>query len=86
MSPRPKAPTHLAAEIAGWYGAIAIVFAYFLVSMDIVASDGAIYQLLNLSGAIGLISIALVKHVKQSVVLNIFWSAIAIIALLRISF
>ena len=70
-----------AAEIAGWYGTSAIVLAYILVSFKVVPANGVIYQLLNLTGAIGIIIIAAVKNVKQSVVLNIFWAIIAVIAL-----
>jgi hypothetical protein len=73
-----------AAEIAGWYGTVAIVAAYALVSFKAIPADGSIYQLLNLSGAIGIIVIALIKKVRQSVVLNVFWAAIAILALVRL--
>ena len=72
------------AEIAGWYGTAAILLAYTLVSFDIVMSDSVWFQLLNLTGALGIIVIALHKHVKQSVVLNVFWATVAIIALTKI--
>jgi hypothetical protein len=75
-----------AAEIAGWYGTGAIVLAYILVSFNIVAGGGASYQLLNLSGAIGIIIISSRKKVRQSVILNVFWAGIATIALLRLAF
>jgi len=74
----------LFAEIAGWYGAVAILSAYILVSFTVISGDGVIFQLLNLTGAIGIIAIAVHKKVKQSVVLNVFWAAVAIIALVRI--
>jgi hypothetical protein len=70
-------------EIAGWYGACAIVLAYFLVSFKVIRPDGLVYQLLNLTGAIGIIVISAIKGVRQSVVLNAFWAVIALIALLR---
>ncbi|MCA9325165.1 hypothetical protein KDA23_03830 [Candidatus Saccharibacteria bacterium] len=72
-------------EIVGWYGTTAIVLAYILVSFKVVAADGVVYQLLNLTGAIGIIVISLVKGVKQSVVLNVFWALIAVVALLSIA-
>jgi hypothetical protein len=72
------------AEIAGWYGAAAILSAYTLVSFDIVAGDGLVFQLLNLTGAVGIMVIAIYKKVLQSVVLNIIWSAIAIVAIIAI--
>ncbi|HVQ43488.1 MAG TPA: hypothetical protein VMT30_00795 [Candidatus Saccharimonadia bacterium] len=71
-------------EFAGWYGTVAIVLAYALVSFKIVAADSALYQLLNLTGAAGIIAISALKGVKQSVVLNGFWAAIALVALARI--
>lgn len=72
------------AELAGWYGTAAIVAAYALVSFEIISAAESLYQVLNLTGAIGIIIIAAVKGVMQSVVLNIFWAAIAIAALVRL--
>lgn len=71
-------------EIVGWYGTVAIISAYALVSFNIISADSVLYQLLNLTGAIGIIVISLIKKVRQSVVLNAFWLAIAVIALTRI--
>lgn len=71
-------------ELAGWYGAIAILSAYALVSFVVIAPQGIIYQLLNLTGALGVIIISIYKNVKQSVVLNIFWAGVALVALLQI--
>ena len=48
-------------EMAGGYGAIAILLAYALVSFKVVTSNGYIYQLLNLTGAVGIVTILLVK-------------------------
>ena len=73
------------AEIAGWYGTLAIISAYALVSFKVIDASSAVYQLLNLSGALGIIAIAVVKGVKQSVVLNAFWALIAVIALVSLA-
>jgi hypothetical protein len=70
-------------EVIGWYGTIAIVLAYALVSFQVIASNGVVFQLLNLTGAIGIITISVIKGVRQSVVLNIFWAIIAVVALTR---
>jgi hypothetical protein len=48
-----------------------------------VPSDGVIYQLLNLTGALGIILISALKGVKQSVTLNVFWALIALVALVN---
>lgn len=74
----------LLAEIAGWYGTCAIVLAYTLVSFDVLASDSLTYQLLNLTGAIGLVIIAVVKKVTQNIALNVFWACIAFVALVNL--
>lgn len=74
------------AEIAGWYGAVTIVGAYALVSFGVVSSEGIVYQLLNLTGAIGILIISLVKRVFQSVALNIVWALIATAAITRLIF
>lgn len=71
-------------ELAGWYGMIALIVAYGLVSFSVIPGDGIMYQLLNLTGGIGLIIVAASKGVVQSVLLNVFWAAIGIIAILRI--
>ncbi len=74
----------LLAEIAGWYGAAAILAAYLLVSFTIITGDGLLFQLLNLTGALGILAIAAYKKVRQSILLNVFWLIIATVALIRI--
>ncbi len=74
----------LLAEIAGWYGTTAILTAYALVSFNLISGYGIIFQLLNLTGAIGIIIIASYKKVAQSIVLNIVWSIVAIFAIVSI--
>lgn len=74
---------HFPAEIAGWYGMGAIIGAYALVSFGAVDADSVAYQMLNLTGAAGLLWISAVKRVGQTVVLNLFWITIAVIALLN---
>lgn len=72
------------AEVCGWYGMIALIVAYFLVSFSWITGDGIVYQLLNLTGGIGLLIVAASKGVLQSVILNFFWAIIGIIAIARI--
>lgn len=74
----------LIVEIAGWYGAVAILGAYALVSFELISSDGLLFQVLNLTGALGIIAIAAYKKVRQSVVLNIVWGVVAVIAIINI--
>ena len=73
-------------EIIGWYGTVAIVGAYALSSFNIVSSQTALYQFLNVTGAMGIVVISLRKKVYQPAVLNIVWTIIGAVALLKIIF
>jgi hypothetical protein len=73
-------------EIAGWYGMTAILIAYAMVSFGLLDAGGAVFQILNLTGALGIITISAYKNVKQSVVLNIFWAGVAVVALFKLFF
>jgi hypothetical protein len=67
-------------ESIGWYGTFAIILAYALSSFNILSPSSITYQILNATGAIGIIYISSKKEVYQSVVLNIIWLTIALIA------
>lgn len=71
---------NLIGESIGWYGTFAIILAYALSSFSILSSSSVTYQILNATGAIGIIYISSKKEVYQSVVLNIIWLTIALIA------
>lgn len=70
------------AEIVGWYGTGAILLAYALVSFKVISASGFTYQILNLTGAIGIVTISVLKKAKQPAVLNIFWAIIALVAII----
>lgn len=72
-------------EGLGWYGAIAVLAAYLLLSMEVI-DQGLVYQLLNVTGAAGIFAISLAKKTWQPVALNVIWALIALVALLRMSF
>ena len=76
----------LLAEMIGWYGVLAILLAYALVSFNVIVSNDIIYQLLNFTGALGIVVISLIKKAYQPATLNIIWAIIALIALLIIVF
>lgn len=71
-------------EIIGWYGAGAIVLAYALVSFGALSASALSYQILNGTGALGIIYISLKKKAYQPGVLNIIWAIIAFIAIMRL--
>ena len=71
-------------EIFGWYGIIAIVLAYALVSFSFLSVNSIWYQLLNGTGAIGMVVVSLYKKAYQPGILNIIWTLIALIAIINI--
>lgn len=76
---------HFSGQI-GWFGAFATLGAYFLVSFAIVDARSLNYQLLNLSGAVGLGTICYFKKTYQPLFVNIVWGLIAVFAILDILF
>ena|SRR3989344_3153583 len=73
-------------EVYGWYGTIAIVLAYILVSFSILQPADIRYQLLNATGALGVVLISFYKQAYQPAILNILWATIAFIAIVKIVF
>ncbi len=71
-------------EIIGWYGAVAIVSAYALLSFGMIVSGSLVYQLLNATGAIGIVYISFKDKAYQPGILNIIWAIIATAAIIRI--
>ena len=82
MSETPS--THWAVELAGWYGIFAITGAYFALSAGWMQA-GATYQLLNLSGALGVVAVCAAKRTWQPLALNLVWCGVAIMALFRMA-
>ncbi|MBI4262271.1 hypothetical protein HY624_01980 [Candidatus Uhrbacteria bacterium] len=77
---------HVFNEIIGWYGTVAIVGAYFLNSFGILSATSWPYQVLNLTGAIGIVVVSFAKKAYQPAALNAIWTVIAAIALVKILF
>lgn len=73
-------------EIIGWYGVIAVVSAYALLSLNILNNNSLLFQGLNLTGAIGIIIDAIQDKNTQPAVLNVIWAVIALIAIFNIVF
>lgn len=68
----------------GWYGTLAILIAYGLLSFEVASENSLLYQILNLTGSIALTYISYKQKSWQLGVLNAAWAAIALIALIRI--
>ena len=79
-----KKTNNLFFEIIGWYGTVAIILAYAMLSFGMMTSNSFIYQLLNFTGAIGIVMISLIKKAYQPAALNIIWAVIGLIALLKL--
>ncbi len=73
-------------EILGWYGTIAIIFAYALTSFSLLAPTNIWYQILNGTGAIGIVVVSFHKKAYQPGVLNIIWAIIALAAIGKVLF
>ena len=84
MKKTGKSNRQYIAEIVGWYGTFAILLAYALVSFKIISANSYIYQLLNLTGAVGIVTISVVKKDKQPATLNFAWAAIALFAIVSL--
>lgn len=87
MSTKPK-PNSVRAnliEAGGWYGAAAVLLAYALVSFNVISPHGWIYQLLNFTGAVGVLIISYMKRAKQPALLNFVWAVIALVALIQLA-
>ena len=71
-------------ETVGWIGAISLMGAYMLNSFGIIESRSITYQLANIIGALCIIYISYKKQVYQSIILNLMWLVIGIIAFAHI--
>lgn len=71
-------------DLVGWFGVLAILLAYALVSFSALRVKSYPYQILNLLGAVGLIMEAASKRDKQPVALNAVWALVALIAIFQL--
>ena len=70
-------------EIYGWYGAFAILSAYFLNSFGLIKAE-SVYQILNLTGAIGIVIVSIHNGALPPAALNGAWAIIATVALINL--
>lgn len=74
----------LGIEIFGWYGALAIMSAYALVSFSFLEAESYFYQILNATGALGIVAVSFYKRAYPPGVLNSVWFLIAVIAMIKL--
>jgi len=70
-------------DIFGWYGMVAVLLAYGLVSFGLLHT-GYWYLFLNGSGSLGLLLEAYSKKDSPVTVLNAVWLVIALIGLVKL--
>lgn len=70
----------------GWYGTVSIILAYALVSFSFLTPTSILYQILNGTGALGIVAISFHKKTYQPGVLNVLWAIIAFFAIGKILF
>jgi hypothetical protein len=75
---------NLLIEIFGWYGAIGLLSAYALSSFGILTPESFWYQVINITSALGIVTVSFHKKTYQPGVLNIVWAVVAVIALFKI--
>ena len=74
------------AEIFGWVGAAVTVIAYALISFGVFDAANFLYQILNLTGAVGVAAVSIMKKIYQPATLEVIWAIIAGAALFNIIF
>jgi len=70
-------------ELYGWYGMAAIILAYALASFSVIKATDVTFQILNGTGALGIVFVSFHKKAYQPAVLNILWTLIAVIAMAK---
>lgn len=75
---------NLFVEAAGWVAAVLILIAYLMVSTGRLSGRSALFQWLNVGGALGFIINSGAHQAWPSAVLNVIWAGIGIVTLLQI--
>ena len=71
-------------EFIGYTGSILYISAFFLVSQGFIDGKGAIFNLMNLAGAIVYLIYCKIKKALPIFILEIFWGGIAVLALIKL--
>ena len=73
-------------NLIGWIGFVFVLLAYILVSFGIIPAQSLRFQSLMCLGSIGLMIISYRRHVMQPFILNLIFTLIALVSLIRIIF
>lgn len=80
----PPSPQPWFVELVGWYGMAAILAAYALSTFEVIEQRW-LFQCLNFTGAAGVGWVCWRKRTWQAFWLELIWSAIALVALVRLA-
>ncbi|HLC75887.1 MAG TPA: hypothetical protein VJB82_02085 [Candidatus Peribacterales bacterium] len=69
-------------SLAGWLGTAVLIISFFLINFKFM-KVGIWYEVMNILGALGLALSAIETANFPSLVVQLFWGAIAILALLK---
>jgi len=72
------------AETLGWIGSVGILASYGLLSLGVISGDSILYYILSGVGAFGLAIVTYRHRAFQSFIVNIIFTILAVIALIRI--
>ena len=72
-------------ELIGWYGPLAILAGFALVSIGTIEGRSYTFQLLNLSGSVALAAISLAKKAYQPATLNIIMAGISVATIISLA-
>lgn len=80
-------PSHYSVDnLVGWVGLILVLVAYTLVSFGLIPAQSIKFQSLMCLGSIGLMIISYRRRVMQPFVLNLIFTLVALVSLIRIIF
>ena len=68
-------------EIIGWVATVLLVGAYALVATHRLDARSSTYHVLNVIGAVGLVSYSIYKMAWPQVALNAFWGTVGLIGI-----
>ncbi|MFA6095534.1 MAG: hypothetical protein WC767_01700 [Candidatus Paceibacterota bacterium] len=71
-------------EVYGWYGAVGLLAAYALSSFGILSPDSIWYQVINITAALGIVTVSFYKKTYQPGALNVIWAIVGVFALIKI--
>ena len=77
-------PKNQLAEVYGWFGSATILVAYGLMSVGVLNSNSATYHTMFFIGSTGLALITYRHRAFQSFTVNVVFTFLALIALIRV--